>query len=87
MAAVATSTDNHFESFSEDGSVTWSKSAPSRFYGTLTMPTFFRLNDGRLLLFWCNTTPLAEVDRLSVPTLDPEIRDKLNRGWKDRPEC
>ena len=34
---------------------------PSPFYGTITMPTLFRMGDGRLLFFWCNTTPLPEL--------------------------
>jgi BNR repeat-like domain len=55
-----TSQDNLYECFSKDGGETWSAWQPSRFYATLTMPTLFRLSDGRILLFWCNTTPLPE---------------------------
>ena len=62
-----TSRDNHHECFSEDGGESWSAWQPSRFYGTLTMPTLFRLGDGRILLFWCNTTPLPEADRTKEP--------------------
>lgn len=58
---IRTSQDYHYEAFSEDGGMTWSKAEPSRFYGTITMPTFFRMTDGRLLLFWCSTTPLPEM--------------------------
>ena len=50
--------DRHYEAFSTDGGLTWSEPQPSRFYGTITMPTIGRLADGRLLFFWCNTTPL-----------------------------
>lgn len=57
---VRTAQDRHYQSFSSDGGVTWSASEPSPFYGTITMPTFLRLDDGRLLLFWSNTTPLPE---------------------------
>ena len=57
---VRTAQDRHYQSFSSDGGRTWSASTPSPFYGTITMPTFFRLADGRLLFFWCNTTPLSE---------------------------
>lgn len=53
--------DNHYEAFSEDGGLTWGEPRPSRFYGTITMPTIGRLSDGRLLMFWCNTTPLPEL--------------------------
>ena len=53
--------DRHYEAFSSDGGLTWSEAVPSKFYGTITMPTLGRLADGRLLLFWCNTTPLPEL--------------------------
>ncbi len=53
--------DRHYEAFSTDGGLTWSEPQPSRFYGTITMPTIGRLADGRLLFFWCNTTPLPEL--------------------------
>jgi hypothetical protein len=59
---IRTSQDNHYESFSDDGGETWTPPAPSRFHGTLTMPAFFRMSDGRMLFFWCNTTPLPELD-------------------------
>ncbi len=79
-----TSMDNLYESFSEDGGVTWSELAPSRFYCTLTMPTFFRLSDGRLMLFWCNTTPLPEVDRTNDASIREDIREEVLKGtWED----
>ncbi|MDE7025018.1 MAG: glycoside hydrolase [Paramuribaculum sp.] len=62
---MRTSQDQHYESFSTDGGMTWSESQPSRFYGTITMPTMGRIADGRILLFWCNTTPMPE-----LPTAD-----------------
>ncbi len=55
-----TAQDQHYESFSGDGGDTWSELEPSRFYGTITMPTMNRLNDWRLLFIWNNTTPLPE---------------------------
>ena len=55
---MRTGRENHCESFSSDGGETWSQPQPSRFYATRTMPTMGRLKDGRLLLVWCNTTPL-----------------------------
>ena len=58
---IRTAQDYHYEAFSDDGGETWSEARPSRFYGTITMPTFHRLADGRLLLFWCSTTPLPEL--------------------------
>lgn len=59
---IRTSHDHHYQSFSTDGGLTWSKSSPSPFYGTITMPTIGRLHDGRLLFLWSNTTPLPEVN-------------------------
>ena len=58
---MRTSQDKHYQSFSTDGGETWSQATPSPFYGTITMPTLYRMNDGRLLFFWCNTTPLPEL--------------------------
>lgn len=57
---MRTSQDRHYQAFSEDGGETWSEATPSPFYGTITMPTLYRMGDGRLLFFWCNTTPLPE---------------------------
>jgi hypothetical protein len=56
-----TSQDQHYESFSSDFGKTWSKAEPSRFWGTITMPTLHRLKDGRILFLWTNTTSLPEV--------------------------
>ncbi len=58
---MRTAQDMHYESFSTNGGETWSEPKPSRFYGTITMPTIQRLSDGRILFLWCNTTPLPEV--------------------------
>ncbi len=59
-----TAQDQHYQSFSEDFGQTWSQAEPSRFWGTITMPTFHRLKDGRLLFLWSNTTALPEVERI-----------------------
>ncbi len=56
-----TSHDRHYESFSYDGGENWSEPKPSRFFGTLTMPTLKRLKDGRILFLWNNTTPMPEL--------------------------
>ncbi|MDB4727628.1 glycoside hydrolase [Saprospiraceae bacterium] len=58
---IRTAQDNLYESFSENAGESWSTPVPSRFYGTITMPTIQRLKNGSLLLIWCNTTPLPEV--------------------------
>jgi len=77
---LRTSTDNLYESWSDDHGTSWSSPASSRFYATITMPTLFRLKDGRLLLFFCSTTPLPEVDRSSDKTLNEEQK---NGRWED----
>lgn len=59
-----TAQDQHWQTFSEDFGETWSRAEPSRFWGTITMPTFHRMKDGRLLFLWSNTTSLPEVERL-----------------------
>lgn len=58
---IRTPQDTHYQSFSDDGGETWQDPTPSPFYGTLTMPTLGRLKDGRMILFWNNTTPLPEL--------------------------
>ena len=75
---MRTGHDNHYESFSSDGGETWSALQPSRFYAMRTMPTIGRLQDGRLLLVWCNTTPLpASAGSEGPPPLgaDGQTRD------------
>ncbi|BDS08557.1 hypothetical protein NT6N_35970 [Oceaniferula spumae] len=57
-----TAQDQHYQSFSSDYGKTWSEAEPSRFWGTITMPTFHRMTDGRLLFLWSNTTALPEVE-------------------------
>ncbi|NWK54402.1 exo-alpha-sialidase [Verrucomicrobiaceae bacterium N1E253] len=57
-----TAQDQHYQSFSSDFGKTWSKAEPSRFWGTITMPTFHRLDDGRILFLWSNTTALPEIE-------------------------
>jgi len=62
-ALMRTGRDNFWESFSPDGGITWGECRPSRFYACKTMPTIGRLGDGRILLSWCNTTPLPCLPR------------------------
>jgi hypothetical protein len=58
-----TAQDQHYETFSNDYGRTWEDAKPSRFYGTITMPTFSRMKDGRLLFLWSNTASLPELER------------------------
>lgn len=86
-----TAQDQHYESFSEDGGETWSELQPSRFYGTITMPSMNRLNDGRLLFIWNNTTPLPEKEGITGvwedvftnrDVLHAAISDDDGKTWK-----
>ena len=72
---IRTSQDNHYEAFSEDGGESWTTPAPSRFYATITMPLFFRMSDGRLLVVWNNSTPLPELDHDKQPGLNASERE------------
>jgi len=77
---LRTSMDRLYESFSTDHGTGWSDPVPSRFYSTITMPTLFRLQDGRLLLFFCSTTPLPEEDRSADTSLNEAQKTGL---WDD----
>jgi hypothetical protein len=76
-----TSQDFHYERFSYDGGITWTEPQPSVFHGTLTMPVLYKLQDGRILHFWCNTQPLPELDH---QTQWPPLSQGEKTGrWED----
>ncbi len=76
-----TSRDFHYFSESFDGGESWTPLRPSPFYATLTMPTLYRLQDGRILCFWCNTRPLAETEKKGqIPPLD---KAEQEGQWED----
>ena len=63
---VRTSTDNDWRYLSRDGGETWT--GPERldhFYACNTMPTLFRMKDGRLIFFWNNTVPLPKTESVT----------------------
>ena len=60
MILMRTSLDYFYVYYSEDDGEHWTDGEPSRFHGTLTTPFLLRLRDGRVILFWNNTRPLAE---------------------------
>ena len=60
MILARTSLDYFYVYYSSDNGETWTEGIPSRFHGTLTTPFLLRLRDGRVILFWNNTRPLAE---------------------------
>lgn len=90
-ALLRTSQDFYYESFSRDQGETWTPGAPSRFAGTLTMPTLGRLADGRLLALWTNQTPLPEVEGAegkwedaftNRDTMHAAISDDEGKTWR-----
>ena len=90
-ALLRTSQDFYYESFSRDKGENWTPGKPSRFVGTLTMPTLGRLADGRLLALWTNQTPLPEVEGAegkwedaftNRDTLHGAISNDEGKSWK-----
>ncbi len=90
-ALVRTSQDYYYESFSKDRGETWSKAEPSRFAGTLTMPTLGRLADGRLLVLWTNQMALPELSTATGKgedafnnrdTLHAAVSDDEGKTWR-----
>lgn len=90
-ALLRTSRDYHYESFSRDRGETWSEGRPSRFAGTLTMPTLGRLPDGRLIVLWTNQAALPELSTATGKgedaftnrdTLHAAISDDEGKTWR-----
>ena len=78
---VRTAQDYHYMYRSTDKGETWSGPVPSMFHGTITMPILQKLNDGRIVFFWCNTQPLPEID---PDTAFPPLNDDETSGkWED----
>lgn len=75
VVVARTSQDFHYQYVSHDGGETWSRPEPSIFHGTITMPCFLRLADGRHILFWCDTQPLPE-----LPHDEPYLNAGERRG-------
>ncbi len=61
LMMTRTATDFHYTATSKDGGYTWSEFEPSIFHSTGTMPYLKKLDDGRILFFWCNTKLLPEL--------------------------
>ena len=81
LMLLRTSTDYHYLSRSADGGETWSVPERTPLHSTLTNPEFLRLHDGRLLLFFCNTRMLPEVN---TPDYWPPLtEDELTGYWED----
>lgn len=81
MLLARTSQDYHYIYYSYDGGATWTKPAPSTLHATITQPTLRTLSDGRILLCWCNTQPLPELDQKTV--WPPLFESEINGGADD----
>lgn len=61
---IRTAQNYHYMHISTDHGTTWSEyPQPTIFNGTNTMPVLYKLSDGRILFFWCNTELLPEIDQ------------------------
>ncbi len=78
---VRTSQDYHYMYRSTDKGESWSDPVPSPFYGTITMPVLHKLNDGRIVFFWCNTKPMPEIDPETA--FPPLSDDEISGKWED----
>ena len=81
LMLVRTSQDYHYMHTSSNRGDTWTDPVPSPFHGTITMPVFHTLSDGRIVLFWCNTQPMPELDHFSSG--DSVGSDEQNGIWED----
>ncbi|MBQ1955223.1 MAG: exo-alpha-sialidase [Clostridia bacterium] len=81
MLISRTSQDYFYVYYSSDNGETWTDGEPSPFHGTLTTPFLLKLSDGRILHFWNNTQPLAEIDKKNYwPKIEQPALDGL---WED----
>ena len=69
MILARTSLDCLYAYYSSDNGDTWTEGEPSRFHLTNTTPFLLNLSDGRTVLFWNNTRPLAipDLNKETVP--------------------
>jgi hypothetical protein len=73
--------DYLYQYYSYDGGETWTAPELSTFHATHTFPYLHSLSDGRLLLIWCNTHPLPELDHGKCR---PPVPNDVKTGrWED----
>lgn len=89
MMLVRTSLDYLYVYYSADLGETWTDGEPSSFHCTITTPYLLRLNDGRTVLFWNNTRPLAERNHeTEFPPLDEGARTGVGEDvFTNRDAC
>ena len=70
MLLCRTAFDHPYLCRSKDGGLSWEGPVEVPwFWMSNTMPTYFRLSDGRVLLFWNNNQPLPKRDPAEYPEL------------------
>lgn len=74
LMTIRTPMDCFYKSYSKDGGDTWSTPEPTDFYGTNTTSHLLKLSDGRVLHFWNNTKPLAQINRAKDDTLSDIVK-------------
>lgn len=89
LLMVRTSLDYFYFYYSHDGGETWTQGEPSPFHGTLTTSFFLRLADGRILLAWNNTRPLAERNHKNEwpPLHQWDITGECEDAFTNRDAC
>lgn len=81
MMIVRTSQNYHYQYRSYDNGITWEGPEPTVFHGTITMPVLHKLQDGRIVFFWCNNEPMPERDHTLTK---PELSEDEKKGvWED----
>ena len=73
LLLLRNSTDCFYQTSSTDNGETWSAPEPSPFQGCNTTPFLLRLSDGRIVNFWNNTRPLAEVEHRLQRNAKPSV--------------
>lgn len=76
----------HWETFSDDGGITWSEARHSRFIANQSAMAVLRLEDGRLFLLWnnCGAEGLGEIGwgNAERAVLAAAVSDDEGRTWR-----
>ncbi len=84
---VRTSQNYHYMYTSSDHGTTWSEEpTPTIFNSTNTMPVLYKLDNGKILFFWCNTEMMPEIDQKNIdpPLSKNEIEGRAEDMFTNR---
>lgn len=74
----------HWQFFSRDRGITWSKGEPTRFYGVFSNTRYRRIHDGRIVHLWLNNIPwYDETTGVRVLSGHNTARDVLHAAISD----